>query len=340
MDTKTYASFMFPLPGRKKQVALPRSKKSNGLSIMGLVSIITVNYHQAALTADLLHSITRCAQGEAVEVIVVDNGATEDNGDAFKAVFSNLVYIRSQKNRGFAGGNNLGIRHAKGDYLLFLNNDTEITAGFIEILREELDRHPGIGLLSPLILYYEDKRKIQYAGYTPMNFLTGRNRGVGAMEDDTGQYNHVTMATGYCHGAAMICRRKDLERVGVMPEHFFLYYEELDWCEQFKRAGLKIGFTGKTRIYHKESMSVGKESPLKTYFMVRNRWLFIRRNAKWPSVLFFSGYYLAVAMPVLLMKQLSRGRFDLVVATLRGIWWNLSRKADSTDTGIRLPTTA
>jgi len=154
---------------------------------MGLVSIITVSYHQAALTADLLHSITRCAQGEAVEVIVVDNGATEDNGDVFKAVFPNLVYIRSQENLGFAGGNNLGIQHATGDYLLFLNNDTEITAGFIETLRDELDRHPDTGLLSPLILYHEDKHKIQYAGYTPMNYLTGRNNGVGTMDGDRGQ---------------------------------------------------------------------------------------------------------------------------------------------------------
>ncbi|MFB2121331.1 glycosyltransferase family 2 protein [Parapedobacter sp. 2B3] len=303
-----------------------------------MISIITVNYHQEEVTADFLRSVAQCTEVGELEVIVVDNGSNLHRPDRFQSVYPGTVYLRSEKNLGFAGGNNLGIRHAKGDYLLFLNNDTEITAGFIQTLRDELDSHPDIGLLSPLILYYEDKRKIQYAGYTPMNFLTGRNRGIGAMEDDNGQYNHVTMETGYCHGAAMICRRKDMERVGPLPEHFFLYYEELDWCEQFKRAGLKTGFTGKTRIYHKESISVGKESPLKTYFMVRNRWLFIRRNAKWPSMLFFSGYYLAVATPVLLMKQLVRGRFDLAMATLRGIWWNLSRKADRADTGIRLPT--
>src|SRR5690606_29058437 len=117
-----------------------------------------------------------------------------------------------------------------------------------------------------------------------------RNTGIGGMDDDVGQYDQVTTETGYCHGAAMICRRSDLEKVGLMAENFFLYYEELDWCEKFRRAGFRIGFTGKAKIYHKESMSVGKESRLKTYYMVRNRWLFIRRNTKWPVAAVFSSY--------------------------------------------------
>jgi len=305
---------------------------------MSLISIITVNYRQAALTADFLRSLTQHAEGENIEVIVVDNGATEDSEGYFKEIFPSIVYVRSEKNLGFAGGNNLGIQHARGDYLLFLNNDTEITAGFIETLREELDRHPDIGLLSPLILYDEDRRKIQYAGYTSMNYFTGRNEGIGTMDDDEGQYDRITVETGYCHGAAMICRKLDLDRVGLMEEHFFLYYEELDWCEQFKRAGLKIGFTGKAKIYHKESMSVGKESPLKTYFMVRNRWLFIRRNANWPSVVVFSSYYLFVAIPFLLAKYTIKGRFDLISAAIRGLAWHATHSTSSCQLGITLPT--
>lgn len=303
---------------------------------MSVVSVISVDYKQPELTIQLLQSINRHTDPLTVEVILVDNGATVDNGSRLREVYPPLIYIRSETNLGFAGGNNLGIQHATGDYLLFLNNDTEITAGFVETLRDELDRHPDIGLLSPLILYYEDKTKIQYAGYTPMNYLTGRNTAIDSMDTDVGQYDRVTIETGYCHGAAMMCRRKDLDKVGRMPEHFFLYYEELDWCEQFKRVGFKIGFTGKAKICHKESMSVGKESPLKTYFMVRNRWLFIRRNTKWPTVLIFSGYYVAVAMPVLLVKYLVRARLDLAKAALRGVWWNLRRPTNSKDLGIKL----
>jgi len=303
---------------------------------MGLLSVITVNYQQATHTVDFLRSVARHAGEENMEVIVVDNGATDDNCDYFRKVFPSIVYIHSKENLGFAGGNNLGIQHAKGDYLLFLNNDTEITKGFVQALREELDRNPAIGLLSPLILYDEERQKIQYAGYTPMNYFTGRNQGIGSMEDDRGQYDHVTTETGYCHGAAMICRRKDLERVGLMPEHFFLYYEELDWCEMFKRAGLKIGFTGKAKIYHKESMSVGKESPIKTYFMVRNRWLFIRRNAKPLQTCIFSCYYLIVAIPVLIVKYLLKGKLKLVSAALRGVWWNITHAKNSKDLGFTI----
>lgn len=301
-----------------------------------LTSIITVNYHHSAITIDFLRSLSEYG-GDAIEVIIVDNGAKEDNGNFFKTIYPALKYIRSDKNLGFAGGNNLGIQHATGDYLLFLNNDTEITEGFVDTLCVELDKNPTIGLLSPLILYFDHKRKIQYAGYTPMNYFTGRNRGLGMMEDDNGQYDQLTTETGYCHGAAMMCRRKDLDRVGLMPEHFFLYYEELDWCEKFKRAGFKLGFTGKGKIYHKESMSVGKESPLKTYFMTRNRWLFIRRNAKPTHALVFAWYYLLIAMPVLVVRSVLKGRFDLASATFRAIWWNLSHATTSLHLGVRLP---
>ncbi|MFC3196158.1 glycosyltransferase family 2 protein [Parapedobacter deserti] len=304
---------------------------------MKLTSIITVNYRQPALTVDLLHSIASHADRQAVEVIVVDNGSPLDQQAVFDAAYPGVVYVRSEKNLGFAGGNNLGIQHATGDYLLFLNNDTEITANFIATLRTELDSHPDIGLLSPLILYFEDKRKIQYAGYTPMNYFTGRNRGIAIMADDNGQYNEITTQTGYCHGAAMACRRSDLTRVGLMEEHFFLYYEELDWCEKFRRAGLKLGFTGKARIFHKESMSVGKESPLKTYFMSRNRWLFIRRNATPLQAAVFACYYLLVASPVSIGKCLIAGKSGLAKAALQAIWWNLTQPKDSQKLGMRLP---
>lgn len=304
---------------------------------MKRTSIITVNYHQTDLTVDLLRSLANTVNKELVEVIVVDNGSPDNREMIYQTAYPGLTYIRSERNLGFAGGNNLGIRHASGDYLLFLNNDTEVTAGFIEQMQMEMDRHPQIGLLSPLILYFENKQKIQYAGFTSLNYLTGRNKVIGHMEDDNGQYNDRTVVTGYCHGAAMMCRKKDLERVGLMEEHFFLYYEELDWCEKFHRQGLKTGFTGKARIYHKESMSVGKESPLKTYFMVRNRWLFIRRNANAPIAFMFSCYYLFMAIPNQLLKHLYLGRFDLFKAAWRGVKWNLTHNSLSRDLGITLP---
>lgn len=231
---------------------------------MSLISIITVNYNQPEVTVAFLQSIRRHAGDLPVEVILVDNAPQGSYESQFTDVYPELIYILSEQNTGFAGGNNMGIRHSGGDYLLLLNNDTEITEGFLTALLDEMDANPQIGLLSPLIKYFDEKDRIQYAGFTPMNYYTARNNGIGNYEIDRGQY-HKSYETGFCHGAAMLCRRKDLEAAGLMETLYFLYYEELDWCEKFKRIGKKIWFTGKAVIYHKESVSVGKMSPLKIF---------------------------------------------------------------------------
>ncbi|SEN57188.1 hypothetical protein SAMN05216436_11855 [bacterium A37T11] len=296
-------------------------------------SIISVNYNQAEMTVCFLHSLKKYASHDNLEVIVVDNGSKCDECLKFAEAYPGLIYIRSDENLGFAGGNNLGISRASGKYLLLLNNDTEITEGFVKSMCKEMEKCPEIGLLSPLILYFDQKQTIQYAGYTAMNYFTGRNKGIAFRESDLGQFNNTTYEVGFCHGAAMMCRRSDLERVGVMDERYFLYYEELDWCERFRRAGKKIVFTGKAKIYHKESMSVGKESPLKSYFMTRNRWLYIRRNSSLLSRLMFSLYYLCLVFPIMQFNYARRKRYDLSLAAWKGIYWNLLHKSNSKDLG-------
>lgn len=303
---------------------------------MKTTSIVTVNFNQPQVTIDFLKSVKSNTSINTVEVILVDNGSREDHEAAYKAVYPELVYIRSAINLGFAGGNNLGIKVAKGDYLLLLNNDTEITHNLIETLVTEFESNPEIGILSPLLLYYDQQETIQYAGFTAMNYLTCRNKGIGSMETDNGQYDMDSRETGYCHGAAMMCRKTDLEIVGLMTEHFFLYYEELDWCEKFKKAGKKIWFTGKAKVYHKESMSVGKESSIKTYFMTRNRMLFIRRNTGLLNTLTFSVYYLLFACSKQIVVNLSKGRTDLIQWVFKGILWNFTNSKNSDKLGFKI----
>lgn len=303
---------------------------------MKLTSIITVNYNQPEVTIALLNSITKNHVGTPVEVILIDNGCLENHHQAFLKAFPDLIYIRSDKNLGFAGGNNLGIKIAKGDFLLLLNNDTEITANLITELSSELESNDEIGLISPLLLYFDSPDTIQYAGFSEMNYVTGRNRAISFMDMNTGQYNHISKETGYCHGAAMMCRREDLLSVGLMEEQFFLYYEELDWCEKFKRIGKKMWFTGRTKVYHKESMSVGKESAVKTYFMTRNRMLFIRRNTSQINSLVFSIYYIVFACPKQLFIYMKKGRKDLMKWVVKGVLWNLRHSKDSKNLGFKL----
>lgn len=302
---------------------------------MPLTSIITVNFHQAGVTIALLESVARCYSASDVEVILVDNGAAHDQADLFRPYFENLQYIRSVQNLGFAGGNNLGIRQAKGDYILLLNNDTEIPAGCLETMQAELDANEKIGLLSPLLLYFDQKDLVQYAGFTPLNYITGRNENIGAFEHDYGQFNK-SYATGFCHGAAVMCRRTDLDKAGLMDENYFLYYEELDWCEKFKRIGKEIWFTGKTSVYHKESVSVGKESPLKVYFMTRNRMLFIRKNTGFTTTILFALYYTFIACPKAIFSYLLKGQKKLARAVLKGLWWNFAHAKHSKHLGWAL----
>ncbi|SEB09023.1 glycosyltransferase family 2 protein [Pedobacter hartonius] len=303
---------------------------------MKRTSIISVNFNQPAVTVDFLKSIQLHTNPTEVELILVDNGSAEDHYADFLAAYPELIYIRSEKNLGFAGGNNLGIKKATGDYLLLLNNDTEITANLISELSSELERNPDIGLISPLLLYYDAPEVIQYAGFSEMNYLTCRNSVIGGMELNEGQYDGQSRETAFCHGAAMMCRRADLDTVGLMEDQFFLYYEELDWCEKFRRAGKKIWFTGKTHIFHKESMSVGKESKIKTYFMTRNRMLFIRRNTGLLNTILFSIYYIGLACPKQVLVYLKKGRRDLIKWVFLGISWNLNNSKDSTTLGFKI----
>ncbi|GGI25674.1 glycosyl transferase [Pedobacter mendelii] len=271
-----------------------------------------------------------------LEVVFVDNGSKEEFEQEYKAIYPELIYVRSAQNLGFAGGNNLGIKKATGDYLLLLNNDTEITSNTIDVLVSEMETNAEIGLLSPMILYYDQPDTIQYAGFTEMNYLTCRNSGIGSMQQNKGQFDNDSRETGYCHGAAMMCRRSDLEHVGLMAAEFFLYYEELDWCERFKKAGKKIWFTGKTKIYHKESMSVGKESAIKTYFMTRNRMLFIRKNTGIINSVLFSLYYIFIACSKQIINYLLKNRLDLVKWTFKGVSWNLTHTKNSKNLGFKI----
>ena len=160
-----------------------------------------------------------------------------------------------------------------------------------------LDTHPEAGMVSPKIKYFYNKGLIQYAGYTPLNYFTCRNSCIGLREKDEGQYDHISAPTAYCHGSAMMVRKAAVEKGGLMNENFFLYYEELDWCEHIKRAGYKAWVCTEALIYHKESVSVGKKSRLKEYFMNRNRILFIRRNAPYFKRFVFYFYFMLTVFP-------------------------------------------
>lgn len=283
-----------------------------------LVSVITVNYRQAAITCALLDSIHQNSY-KNLEVIVVDNGSEQDCTASFEKHYPAVKVLISQDNLGFAGGNNLGIKAAKGDFIFLVNNDTEWTAGLVEALLRRFDLDDSIGVVSPKIRYHHTPDRIQYAGFTEINPLTGRNETIGKNEKDSGQYDTAYL-TPYAHGAAMMLRKEVLKEVGLMPENYFLYYEELDWCHQIKEAGYELWYEPQGLIYHKESASVGKLSTLKLYYLTRNRLLFMRRNIKgWRLGLFLS-YFFSITFPLKSLFFLIKGEWNSFLTFQKAIF--------------------
>ncbi len=296
-----------------------------------LISIITINYNNAEITADFLESV-RYINYDNIEVIVVDNASKENPSEKLKKTYPPVDIILSKKNLGFAGGNNLGIKKAKGDYLFFVNNDTVLTANIFEGLLEIFEKYPDAGVVSPKFHYYDSPGTIEFAGYNKVNTFTARNSMVGCKSQDHGQYDEIK-TTHYAHGGAMMIPRKVVEEVGLMPELYFLYYEEFDWCEQIKRKGYKVYYQYKSLIYHKESMSVGKKSTLKTFYLNRNRILFMRRNVKGLSFIGFVLYYTFITIPKNTFTFLYKREPQHLKAFWKGYLWNISnyniKKLDS-----------
>ncbi len=290
-----------------------------------LVSFLTVNYQQAEVTGDLLRSLEALSYPHW-ECIVVDNGGPESNLEQICAPYDWVKFIRSDENLGFAGGNNLGYPACKGDYIFLINNDTEVPEGFLEPILNFAEQHPQLGALSPLIHYYEPKGVVQYAGATPMNKITLRNSGIGVGEVDKGQFKKAYQVP-FTHGAAMLLPRKVIEQVGLMREDYFLYYEELDWCERIRQAGFEIWFVGHSYLWHKESVSTGVNSPLKTYYLNRNRLLFARRNYPWYIRLLNYLYFSLIAVPKNMLSLWRSGEKGQAQAFWRAYTYNLSHKS-------------
>ncbi len=303
---------------------------------MKKVSIITVNFNHSHVTDALLDSIAVKNSYANIEIIVVDNASTINPVPAWQVKYPYVTFIRSDVNTGFAGGNNIGIKAATGDYLFLVNNDTEFTECLIEKLVATLETNPKIAMVSPKIHYYDVPNMLQYVGFTEMNYFTGRNSQIGQFETDHGQYNHLTGKTGFAHGAAMMVTRTAIEKVGLMAENFFLYYEEIDWCARMKHHGYEIWGNMDVLIYHKESISVGKQSAIKEYFMNRNRILFERRNASSFQFLVFSIYFIILVAPRNIIYYIKQRQSGFIKWLLKAVWWNITNDVKSNKLGYPL----
>lgn len=280
-----------------------------------MVSIITINYNGFVDTCEMIDSF-RKYESYPYEMIVVDNGSYEPEGKRIKEYYPNIKVVQNI-NTGFAGGNNAGLKVAEGDYLFFLNNDTLIREPILEKLVRRLEANKENGAVSPMLKFNYAPDILQYAGFTSFSHITLRNAAIGYKEKEHPKYK-VARETASLHGAAMMVRRDVLQHVGLMTEIYFLFYEEFDWSLQMRRAGYKLWYEPTAVVYHKESMTAPKGTPLREYYLSRARILFARRSLFGINKLLSCLYLSFIAAPKKIIIYVLQGKFKLAAAIIRG----------------------
>ena len=289
-----------------------------------LVSIVSVNYKRPDITLAMLESLSLVHYSN-IEMILVDN---ECGAQAFpfeQYYKGNIQVIRSAENLGFAGGTNLGIRKAKGDYILLLNNDTIVSPDFLSPMVAVLEEQENIGMVCPKIYFFDHPNVIQYAGATDINKWTGRGAKIGYASKENGRFS-TSQKTRLGNGACMLIRKEVFEEVGLLSQLYFMYYEEHDFTLRARQKGWDTYFCASSFIHHRQSVSIGLENPLKIYYLVRNRILFMRRFNNGLQLGLFLLYYLGLGFPKMLLKYLSKGKWRHIINMYKGLAWNLKNQ--------------
>lgn len=251
------------------------------------ISVLHFNNLEATLAC--LDSLRICIlKDSTVTVLIIDN-ASVDPFVLPQNSPDNWKVIRNQKNLGFTGGHNIGMKHALlhgADYILILNNDTTVEKNFLQHMLDAYKKDSKIGIVAPKIYYYpgseyhssrykkdEIGHVIWFAGGSiDWNNIAGKHKGVD--EVDNGLYNRSEIVS-FVSGCCMLMKREVVEKVGMFDDRYFLYYEDADFCERIKRADFYLWYEPKAYIWHKNAeASGGSGSDLQEYYVSRNRMLF------------------------------------------------------------------
>ena len=238
---------------------------------------IILNWNGAQDTLACLESLTDVSYPHFA-ILVVDNGSTDDSVKVIQTAFPDIELVETGENLGFAGGNNVGLRHALAmntDYALLLNNDTVVDPDFIEQLVTVVQENDRIGVVGPTIYYHSHPNTIWSAGGA-IDWRRGWTWMVGLDEKDKGQFGTTPRPVDFVTGCALMISRRALESAGLLDERFFMYYEETEWCVRVARAGFEIRHVPTARIWHKIAPQAQAVSPFVHYYMTRNRLLFLK----------------------------------------------------------------
>ena len=282
------------------------------------VSIILLNWNNFGDTKKCLESLRRIDYPN-YRIIVVENGSEDDSLQQLERE-SGIELIRNQENLGFAGGNNSGIKFAmkeKFDYILLLNNDTEVDGQFLSFLVAEMQSNARTGIAGSKIYYWGSQRKIWSAGGGISRFLK-RTFQYGENQIDQGQVDQ-RREVDFVSGCAMLIRREVVEKVGVLDPVYFMYYEDVDYCQRARQAGFNVVYVPQSVIWHKVSATSNRS--FRDYYRMRNYIIFMRKNFNF-SVLKIAFLALIISKERaarILARKIFKGDGESVAARLKKV---------------------
>jgi len=243
------------------------------------VAIIVLNWNNAPDTIECLRSLAQLDY-PTYRVVVVDNGSTDDSVRAIHQQYPGVMILETQQNLGYAGGNNAGIRYALAQgakYICILNNDVKVAPDFLTPLLAAFDEDAEVGVVTPLVAEMDEPEKVWALGQE-IDWKTGMVTRIHSGEAMPSPQARVLIEVDIASGTVMLVKREVLERVGLLDETFYLYYEEVDWCLRVRRTGYRILAVPSSVVWHKVSATLGPTSPVIDYYMLRNHLHFIARH--------------------------------------------------------------
>lgn len=246
-----------------------------------LVSIIILNLNGLKHLDTCLKSVLMTTYPN-LEVILVDNASTDGSVEYVTKRYPSVRIIKNNKNLGFAAANNIGIRATRGDYVILLNNDTEVDPDWVSELVQVAQSDPLIAACQPKILNFYNRKTFEYAGAAGgfidiYGYPLARGRVFEFVEEDHGQYDD-SCNIFWASGAAMLINRRALEKTGLLDEEFFIYHEETDLCWRFHLSGYRVVFVPSAKVFHKGGATFKKKPYASWYLLHRNDFMMLLKN--------------------------------------------------------------
>ncbi len=244
-------------------------------------AVVILNWNGKKMLERFLPSVTLQSTGDT-EVIIADNGSTDDSLAFVREHYPQLRIIELDKNYGFAGGYNRALEQVEADYYVLLNDDVEVTPNWIEPVIAQMEQHPQTAICQPKLLMYDQRDTFEYAGgaggfIDKYGYPFCRGRMFTTLEQDRGQYDDPCPIF-WASGAAMFVRSSVWKELGGLDDDFFAHMEEIDFCWRAKNAGYEVEYCPHSVVYHVGGGTLPKSNPHKTYLNFRNNMALLYKN--------------------------------------------------------------